>query len=96
MVALRVWRVLLFTGVKMALPGHDEQDIGKRPLVRWLYYHLRVTNELHGERFFIRRKGLLFATPLLLALIMVEFSDVIFPWTAYRRFSPSRPIRLSC
>ena len=37
-----------------------------------------MTNELHGERFFIRRNGLLFATPLLLALIMVEFSDVIF------------------
>ncbi|AHF78628.1 Putative transport protein [Sodalis praecaptivus] len=69
---------LLFTGIKMALPGHNEQDIGNRPLVRWLYRHLRVTNELHGERFFIRRNGLLFATPLLLALIMVEFSDVIF------------------
>ncbi|OIV47177.1 hypothetical protein BK025_06295 [Sodalis sp. TME1] len=69
---------LLFTSIKMALPGHNEQDIGNRPLVRWLYRHLRVANELHGERFFIRRNGLLFATPLLLALIMVEFSDVIF------------------
>lgn len=56
---------LLFTGIKMALPGHNEQDIGNRPLVRWLYRHLRVTNELHGERFFIRRNGLLFATAAL-------------------------------
>jgi len=37
-----------------------------------------MTEGLEGEKFFIRRNGLLFATPLLLALIMVEISDVIF------------------
>lgn len=39
---------------------------------------MRMTDELHGEKFFIRRNGILFATPLLLVLIMVELSDVIF------------------
>jgi len=39
---------------------------------------MRMTDELEGEKFFVRRNGLLFATPLLLVLIMVELSDVIF------------------
>jgi len=37
-----------------------------------------MTDTLEGEKFFIRRNGLLYATPLLLVLIMVELSDVIF------------------
>ncbi len=70
---------LLFTGVKMAIPGgEDEKPAGDKPLIRWLRGHLRMTEGLEGEKFFIRRNGLLFATPLLLALIMVEISDVIF------------------
>ncbi|MFU9137084.1 TerC family protein [Erwinia tasmaniensis] len=70
---------LLFTGVKMALPGkEDDQPAGEKPLIRWLRGHLRMTEGLEGEKFFIRRQGLLYATPLLLALIMVEISDVIF------------------
>ncbi|OON38640.1 hypothetical protein BTJ39_17440 [Izhakiella australiensis] len=70
---------LLFTGAKMALAKHDNaQTAGDTRLIRWLGKHLRMTDELHGEKFFIRRNGLLFATPLLLALIMVELSDVIF------------------
>ncbi|SFN23364.1 integral membrane protein, TerC family [Izhakiella capsodis] len=70
---------LLFTGVKMALAKHgDAQTAGDTALMRWVRKHLRMTDELHGEKFFIRRNGILFATPLLLALIMIEFSDVIF------------------
>lgn len=69
---------LLITGIKMAIPGYNHQKIGNRLVVHWFYRYLRVTNKLHGELFFIRRDGLLFGTPLLLALIIVEFSDVIF------------------
>ncbi|WP_440131978.1 TerC family protein, partial [Escherichia coli] len=39
---------------------------------------LRMTDSLEGERFFVRRNGILFATPLVLVLILVELSDVIF------------------
>lgn len=70
---------LLFTGVKMAMAG-DESDasVGDKPVVRWLRSHLRMTENLEGEKFFVRRSGVLYATPLLLVLIMVELSDVIF------------------
>ena len=70
---------LLFTGLKMAFAKEDdEKAVGEKPLVRWLRNHLRITDFLEGEKFFTRKNGVLFATPLLLVLIMVELSDVIF------------------
>ncbi|CCV28497.1 TPA: TerC family protein [Yersinia enterocolitica] len=69
---------LLFTGIKMALAKEDSTPIGEKPLVRWIRNHLRMTDELHGDRFTVRKNGLLYATPLVLVLILVELSDVIF------------------
>lgn len=69
---------LLFTGIKMAIAKEDNAVIGEKPLVKWLRNHLRITDNLEGERFFVRRNGILFATPLMLVLILVELSDVIF------------------
>lgn len=69
---------LLFTGVKMALAKEDEKGIGDKPVVRWLRSHLRMTDSIESEHFFVRKNGLLYATPLLLVLLLVELSDVIF------------------
>ncbi|QQN37335.1 TerC family protein [Rahnella aceris] len=69
---------LLFTGIKMALAKEDDGEVGEKPMIRWLRSKMRMTDELQGEKFFVRRNGILFATPLLLVLIMVELSDVIF------------------
>ncbi|EOZ5144445.1 TerC family protein [Klebsiella pneumoniae] len=69
---------LLFTGVKMALAKEDDSGIGDKPLVRWIRSHLRMTDKIESERFFTRKNGVLFATPLLLVLILVELSDAIF------------------
>ena len=69
---------LLFTGVKMALAKEDDTGIGDKPLVKWFRGHLRMTDKIESEHFFVRKNGLLFVTPLLLVLILVELSDVIF------------------
>ena len=69
---------LLFTGVKMALAKEDDSGIGDRPLVRWLRGHLRMTDTIENEHFFVHKNGLLYVTPLMLVLILVELSDVIF------------------
>ncbi|PKH22555.1 hypothetical protein CIG19_11260 [Enterobacterales bacterium CwR94] len=69
---------LLFTGIKMALAKEDDSAIGDKPLVRWLKSKMRMTDTIESEHFFVRKGGLLYATPLLLVLIMVEISDVIF------------------
>ena len=70
---------LVITGVRMAIPSDEAADSStEKPVVRWLRRHIRMTESLEGERFFVKRQGLRYATPLFLALIMVEFSDVIF------------------
>ncbi|MGV3345968.1 TerC family protein [Enterobacteriaceae bacterium LUAb1] len=69
---------LLVTGLKMALAKTDNNAPGNNPLIRWLRRHMRITDTLENEHFFVRKNGLLFATPLLMVLIMVEISDVIF------------------
>ncbi|MFS1537469.1 MAG: TerC family protein [Candidatus Phlomobacter fragariae] len=69
---------LLFTGIKIFFVKENDQSIDKKLLVKWVGSHLRMTNTLYGERFFIRQQGILFATPLIMVLILVEISDIIF------------------
>ena len=75
---------LILTGIKMIAMSDKSHDIGDNPLLRLLKRRLRVTEELHGERFFVKlpdpKTGQLatFVTPVFLALIMIEIADVIF------------------
>jgi tellurite resistance protein TerC len=69
---------LVFTGIKMAWMATSEPDLSTNPLLRWMRGHLRVTAGLHGERFTVMRDGVRYATPLLLVLVLVEFTDLIF------------------
>lgn len=69
---------LLYTGVKM-WKNHDEQDDPKQSgLYKFLQKHLKVTDEMHGEKFTIIKNGVKYFTPLAVVLILVELSDVIF------------------
>jgi tellurite resistance protein TerC len=74
---------LIFTGIKMYMMADKKFDVGANPLVNWMKRRLNVTDTLHGERFFVRQpdaagKAALFVTPLFLALVMIEFVDLIF------------------
>lgn len=76
---------LVFTGIKMLFAGDDhEPDMNKNPVLRFARKRMRVTDELHGNAFFVRQidsqtgKVERFATPLFLALVMIEFADLIF------------------
>ena len=69
---------LLATGVKMLIFADHKPDLEKNPLLRWLRGHMRVTEGFHGEKFFIRQNGLLYATPMFLVLVMIELSDLVF------------------
>ncbi|MEE8615951.1 MAG: TerC family protein, partial [Roseateles sp.] len=75
---------LVLTGIKMWFMVDHEPDIANNPLLKWLKRHLRVTEGLRGSAFWVReadpRTGRVerFATPLLLALLLVEFVDLIF------------------
>jgi len=69
---------LVFTGIKMLSPGEAKVDPDKNPLVRIFKKFFPVTTEMHGGKFFVRQNARLFATPLFVVLIIVEFTDLIF------------------
>ena len=75
---------LILTGVKMLFMGDKEPSMDDNPMVRFLRRRMRVTNELHGNAFFVKQpdpktgKVVRWATPLFLALLMVEFADIVF------------------
>ncbi|MGL4929199.1 MAG: TerC family protein, partial [Plesiomonas sp.] len=69
---------LVLTGIKMLKSSDDEGNFDKNPLLVWVKKNFSVTHELDGENFFTVRNGVRFATPMFLALILVEISDVIF------------------
>ncbi|MDP3408418.1 TerC family protein [Bosea sp. (in: a-proteobacteria)] len=75
---------LLATGVKMLFVAEAEPDVANNPLVRFLRKRMRVTDTLHGERFFVRLpdavtgQKMIHATPLFLALVIINLADVVF------------------
>jgi len=75
---------LMLTGVKMLLMGDKQPDIESNPLLKFMRRKFRITKELHGSQFLVRQpeektgKLKLFMTPLLVALILIEFVDLIF------------------
>ncbi|MDL2718835.1 MAG: TerC family protein [Acidobacteriota bacterium] len=69
---------LVFTGVKMAFHDQAELHPEKNPLVRLARRLFPVTNDYDGQKFFTRREGRLFATPLFLVLLVVESMDLVF------------------
>ena len=77
---------LLLTGVKMLLDANKEHDtdLSKNPVLKFMRSRMKVTDELHGDRFFVQKpdpktgKLVRYATPLFLALALVEIADLVF------------------
>jgi tellurite resistance protein TerC len=69
---------LIFTGIKLAFEKDKEIHPEKNPVLRLFRRFFPVTKELEGDKFFVKRAGRLYATPLLVVLLVVETTDVIF------------------
>lgn len=69
---------LVFTGIKMLFQAEIQLEPEKNPVVRFFKKFLPVTGELHGNRLFVRKNKLLYATPLFMVLIIIDVSDLIF------------------
>jgi tellurite resistance protein TerC len=75
---------LILTGIKMLIVPEGDTDVSKNPVVRFMKRHMRVTDELHAQKFFVRQadpqtgKLVLWATPLFLALVVVNIADLVF------------------
>ncbi len=75
---------LIFTGIKMLVTDEKEMDLDNNPILRFMKKRFRVTDKLHGNNFFVKQpdpktgKVVSFMTPLFLALVLVEFADLVF------------------
>ena len=69
---------LVLTGLKMIFKKEEEIHPERNPVVKWFKRLMPVTSDYRGDKFFIREKGVVMATPLFIVLLMVEISDVIF------------------
>ncbi|MGB3318306.1 MAG: TerC family protein [Sphingopyxis granuli] len=75
---------LIFTGIRMLFASDKPMDVAGNPVVRWLSRRMPITADLHGEKFFVRvpdaktGKVVLAATPLFLALVVINLADLVF------------------
>jgi len=75
---------LVITGIKMLWSADQEYDVATNPVLKFMSRRFRVTKELHGEHFVVRkpdpRTGVMqtYITPLLLALCVIEVADLVF------------------
>lgn len=75
---------LIVTGVKMFFTTDHDPDIGNNAAIRWIARHMRVTPQLHGEKFLVRvphpvtGRLVIAATPLLLSLVVINIADLVF------------------
>ena len=70
--------VLLLSALRMLRDDDAERDFGSSFPARLVRRFVPVTDKIERARFFVRQEGRLFATPLFVALIMVELTDVVF------------------
>ena len=69
---------LIYTGIRLFVKRNEHSNPTESRFYKFVTRHVRLDPKFYGQRFVIRKNGLLFATPLLLALILVEFTDIVF------------------
>lgn len=69
---------LIFSGAKMMIPHDENADLSESWVIKTARKFFHTTHELHGDKFFALENGKKLMTPLFLALIFVEFSDLVF------------------
>ena len=70
--------ILILTGIKMFFAGKEQEDLDKNTLIKLLKKVFRIHPKIEGKSFFIKKNGLLYATPLFIGLMFLEFTDIIF------------------
>ena len=69
---------LIYTGIKFLREQEHTPDLEQNRVVRTARRLFRTTEGYEGQRFFVRRRGLLYATPLFLVLLLIESTDLVF------------------
>jgi len=69
---------LLFSGIKMFKASEDSGDIENNFIIKFLRKNFKITDNYHGEKFFVKIDGKTWITPLFVVLIFIEVTDLIF------------------
>jgi tellurite resistance protein TerC len=69
---------LIYTGYRVIRQRHEHIDPSRSRALRLFQRRVPMTDAYHGQRFLIRRDGVVLATPLLAVLVLVEVTDVVF------------------
>lgn len=69
---------LIFTGIRMAIAEEHAPEPDKNPLIRIFRRYMPVASEFHGQHFFVRLNGVMHATPLFIAVLFLEATDIVF------------------
>ena len=69
---------LIITGIKILFLPEKPIEPERNPLIRLVRRFVPIWPKIDGDSFWVRRDGILYATPLLVALVFIEFSDIIF------------------
>lgn len=73
--------LLVYSGIRVCVMGAHQIDPAANPIVRAFRRWMPVTQDYHGGRFFLRNaadNGRLYATPLLIVLLVIETTDLLF------------------
>jgi len=70
--------ILIYGGIKMMKDDKDDADPSKNPVLKLFKRFVPVTPQFHGQKFFIKDNGRIWATPLCVVLVAIETSDLIF------------------
>ena len=70
--------LLILTGLKMFFAGTEPQNLENNFIVKQLKKVFRVHPQIEGQKFFFKKDGLTYVTPLFLALVFLEMTDIIF------------------
>lgn len=69
---------LLATGIKMIVFADEKPDLERNPVLRWMRSHLAITQDFHGDRYWIERDGRRWFTPLFVVLVLIGVTDIVF------------------
>jgi tellurite resistance protein TerC len=69
---------LVYAGIKIAMQKESESHPEQNPFASWIKKWMPVTDSYYGKKFIVCLEGKRYATPLLLTLLTVEFTDLIF------------------
>lgn len=69
---------LLYAALKTVLSHKDQRNPRDGRFAKFLCKHMRTTEELHGDKLFTRKDGMLFVTPMFIAILVIEMTDLVF------------------